>query len=357
MARIALLLPSLEPGGAERVTLTLAAEFLKLGDEVDLLVLRQEGALLDAVPSGVRLVPLEAKQLRNAVRPLQDYCTQVRPDALLASMWPLTSIAVWAARRSRIRVVVVEHNTLSVEAQTWPASARALLRPTLRWSHRQAVARVAVSRGAADDLARLCALPRSVVHAIHNPIPPPSPFQLGDLPDWGGTGRRILSVGTLKPQKNHRLLLDAFARMARPDDRLAIVGEGSERAAIEQAADKLGIASQLLLPGHAPAPEHWYASADLFVLSSDYEGFANVVAEALGHGLTIVSTDCPSGPAEILDGLGRLIRVGDAVAMAEAIDAALAAPDARQAVCARATAFAPAPIAARYRTLLLGTTE
>jgi glycosyltransferase involved in cell wall biosynthesis len=246
---------------------------------------------------------------------------------------------------------------VSVEAQTWSASARALLRPTLRWSHRQAAARIAVSQGAADDLALLCGLPRSAVHAIHNPIAPPSPSQPGDLPEWGGAGRRILSVGTLKPQKNHLLLLDAFARMAQPGDRLAIVGEGSERAAIEQAAEKLGIASQLLLPGYAPAPERWYASADLFVLSSDYEGFANVVAEALGHGLTVVSTDCPSGPAEILDGLGRLVPVGDAVAMAEAIDAALAAPDAGAAARTRATAFAPAPIAARYRALLLGTTE
>jgi glycosyltransferase involved in cell wall biosynthesis len=357
MARIALLLPSLEPGGTERVTLTLAAEFLRLGDDVDLLVLRQEGALLDAVPVGARLVVLKARRLRGAVRPLRDYCARVRPDVLLASMWPLTSIAVWAARRSRTRVVVAEHNTLSVEAQTWSASARALLRPTLRWSHRQAAARIAVSQGAADDLALLCGLPRSAVHAIHNPIAPPSPSQPGDLPEWGGAGRRILSVGTLKPQKNHLLLLDAFARMAQPGDRLAIVGEGSERAAIEQAAEKLGIASQLLLPGHAPAPERWYASADLFVLSSDYEGFANVVAEALGHGLTVVSTDCPNGPAEILDGLGRLVRVGDVVAMAEAIDAALAAPDAGAAARARATAFAPAPIAARYRALLLGTTE
>jgi glycosyltransferase involved in cell wall biosynthesis len=357
MARIALLLPSLEPGGTERVTLTLAAEFLRLGDDVDLLVLRQEGALLDAVPVGARLVVLKARRLRGAVRPLRDYCARVRPDVLLASMWPLTSIAVWAARRSRTRVVVAEHNTLSVEAQTWSASARALLLPTLRWSHRQAAARIAVSQGAADDLALLCGLPRSAVHAIHNPIAPPSPSQPGDLPEWGGAGRRILSVGTLKPQKNHLLLLDAFARMAQPGDRLAIVGEGSERAAIEQAAEKLGVASQLLLPGHAPAPERWYASADLFVLSSDYEGFANVVAEALGHGLTVVSTDCPSGPAEILDGLGRLVPVGDAVAMAEAIDAALAAPDAGAAARTRATAFAPAPIAARYRALLLGTTE
>lgn len=353
MARIALLLPSLEAGGAERVTLTLAAELLRLGDAVDLLVLRPEGALLDAVPAGARLVVLGARRLRQAVRPLAAYCARERPDALLAQMWPLSSVAVWAARRSRTRVVVVEHITLSAFARTWPPVPRALLRPILRWSHRRAAARIAVSRGAAADLARLCGLPARAVEAIHNPIPLARAAPRA-TPAWGGSGRRILTVGTLKPQKNHGLLLAAFARIALPEDRLAIVGEGGERAAIERAAAALGIAGQLLLPGYVPDPAGWYASADLFVLSSDYEGFANVVAEALGHGLTVVATDCPDGPAEILAGLGRLVPVGDAAGLAAAMTAALATPDDPAAARARAAAFAPAPIAGRYRALLLG---
>jgi glycosyltransferase involved in cell wall biosynthesis len=198
-----------------------------------------------------------------------------------------------------------------------------------------------VSIGAARDLAQLCGLATEAVTAIHNPIPAPAAIDPASLPDWGGTGRRILSVGTLKAQKNHRLLLAAFARIARPEDRLAIIGEGEERGAIEQAAATLGISDQLLLPGYTPDPGRWYASADLFVLSSDYEGFANVVAEALGHGLTVVSTDCPSS--------GR--RRGRACG---AMAAALAAPDDPAAARARAAAFAPAPIAQRYRKLLLG---
>jgi glycosyltransferase involved in cell wall biosynthesis len=355
MARIALLLPSLEAGGAERVALTLAAEFLAMGDAVDIVVLRREGALVGSVPAKARLIDLGAERLRNAHRPLAAYLARERPDALLASIWPLTSIAVWAARRSRTRVVVVEHNTLSAEMPAWRPAIRALFRVILRWSHPRAAARVAVSRGAADDLARLCGLPVEAVEAIHNPIPARSPVAPQDVPDWRGAGRRILNVATLKRQKNHPLLLDAFARIARPEDRLAIVGEGPERGVIEQAADDLGISGQLLLVGHAPDPNRWYATADLFVLSSDYEGFANVVAEALGHGLTVVSTDCPSGPAEILQDLGRLAPVGDAAALADAIDAALAEPDDPSAARARAAAFEPTQIAHRYRALLLGT--
>jgi glycosyltransferase involved in cell wall biosynthesis len=249
---------------------------------------------------------------------------------------------------------VAEHNTLSIEARTWSAAPRALLGPILRWSHPRAAARIAVSQGAANDLARLCGLPAGKVETIYNPVPLPDATVSRGPPNWGGRGRRILNVGTLKPQKNQRLLLDAFARIARPDDRLAIVGEGGERAALERHAAALGIAGQCLLPGHARDPAIWYASADLFVLSSNFEGFANVVAEALGHGLTVVSTDCPSGPAEILSGLGRLVAVGDAAALANAMAAALQAPDDPAAACARAAAFAPGPVAERYRAVLRG---
>jgi hypothetical protein len=136
MARIALLLPSLEAGGAERVTLDLAAELLRLGDRIDLLVLRREGALVDALPAGVRLIDLDVPRLRNAARPIAAYCARERPDALLAAMWPLSCIAIWAARRSRTRVVVVEHVNLSAVARSWSAMPRLLLGPTLRWSHR-----------------------------------------------------------------------------------------------------------------------------------------------------------------------------------------------------------------------------
>lgn len=354
MARIALLLPNLVAGGAERVTLTLAAELLGRGDSVDIVVLQADGPLVDALPDGARLVVLHAGRLRHAIRPLREYLERDRPDALLAQMWPLSSIGVWAARHSATRVVVVEHNNLSAFYKTWPVTARAMLRPIIRWSHRRASGRVGVSRGVADDLASLCGLPRSAITAIHNPIPLPRPAAHVATPEWGTQGRRVLSVGTLKLQKNHRLLIEAFARICEPEDRLAIVGEGDERHALEQTAARLGIAEQVLIPGYTPDPAQWYASADLFVLSSDYEGFANVVAEALGHGLTVVSTDCPSGPAEILDGVGRLVPVGDVDALAAAMTTALDRPDDPAIARARATSFEPKAIAERYRTLLIG---
>ena len=356
MARIALLLPNLLAGGAERVTLTLAAEFVAFGDDVDLVLLQAEGALMDAIPAGVRVIVLEAKRLRNAIRPLKAYLERERPDALLAQMWPLSSIGVWACRQSSTRVVVVEHVQLSAYSRSWPLLAKAMLRPIIRWTHPRAVERIGVSHGVAADLARLCGMSVEAVTAVHNPIALPDTLSLAASPDWGTMhGRRFLTVGTLKRQKNQRLLIEAFARICRPEDRLAIVGEGPERQDLERTAKALGMSKQVLLPGFTSDPGPWYASANLFVLSSDYEGFANVVAEALGHGLTVASTDCPSGPAEILSGLGRLAPVGDADGLATAMRNALAEPDDPATARTRAAAFAPPGIARKYRQLLLGT--
>lgn len=355
MARIALLLPNLLAGGAEKVTLTLAAEFVAMGDDVDLVLLQAEGPLMDAIPAGVRLEVLHAKRLRHTPQPLDAYLRRERPNALLAQMWPLSSIAVWAARRSATRVVVVEHNHLSSYARTWTLPSRALLRPIIRWSHPRAAERIGVSRGVAADLARLCGLSIDAVTAVHNPIGLPDTRNQAPEPDWkGASGRRILTVGTLKPQKNQHLLIEAFARICTPDDRLAIIGEGSERDHLERTAAALGVGRQVLLPGFVADPNGWYASANLFVLSSNYEGFANVIVEALGHGLTVVSTDCPSGPAEILSGVGRLTPVGDAPGLAMAMREALADPDDPATARARAAAFAPRDIARKYRQLLLG---
>ena len=158
----------------------------------------------------------------------------------------------------------------------------------------------------------------------------------------GCSGPVILSVGTLKAVKRHDVLIEAFAQLqAFPQAVLCIVGEGAERAALQARIAALGLQGRVLLPGYAPDPSPWYAQADLFVLSSDYEGFGNVLVEALEFGLPVVSSDCPYGPREILaDGrYGTLVPPGDAQALAAAMQQALQnRPDAG-AQQARAGAF------------------
>ncbi|MFN3591959.1 MAG: glycosyltransferase, partial [Thermaurantiacus sp.] len=165
---------------------------------------------------------------------------------------------------------------------------------------------------------------------------------------------RILTAGRMKPQKNHALLIRAFARLELPSARLAILGDGRSEAATRALVAEMDLQTRVLMPGFVADPGPWLRSADLFVLSSDYEGFGNVLVEALAAGLPIVSTDCPFGPAEILEHgcYGRLVPVGDEGALAAAMADALAEDHDRAALRRRAADFAPDVAARRYASLL-----
>jgi glycosyltransferase involved in cell wall biosynthesis len=333
MAHIAFLLPDMRGGGAERVALTLIEAFIELGHEVDLVLMKQEGELFDQVPSEVTLVDLSADRIRNVLVPLIRYLRERRPAALQVSLWPLTVIALLAARLSGIgaRLVTSDHAMLSKQ-YGGSLLRRATLRISSRFFYPFADACVCVSAACADDLASVSGLPRDSISVIHNPVSLP-PRQISFSPKvealWPVGAKRILSVGTLKPIKNHDLLIQAFARISRESDAcLMILGDGPLRSDLEEQAKALGIPDRVIMPGFVADPFPYYGSANLFVLSSDSEGFGNVLVEALHAGLPIVSTECPGGPHEILDGgrFGYLVPVGDDLALATAISDALAKP-------------------------------
>lgn len=331
MARLTLLLPNLANGGAERVTLTLAQEFIERGHEIDLVALRGEGQLASEIPAGARLFDLRAPRMRNALLPIVRYLRLRRPAAMLASMWPLTIIAILAARtaRTRTRVVVSDHTILSQQyAGSWQATA---LRWTTRLIYPLATRRVCVSNAVAEDLADLSGIPRDKFRVIHNPVNP-APAHIVTSPAveelWGKAGKRIVTVGMLKGAKNHELLIRSFALLDRRHaPKLIILGEGELRPRLQELIAELGLQDRVLLPGFASDPWPYYASADLFVSSSDREGFGNMLIEAMMAGLPIVSTDT-DGPREILDNgrFGRLAPVGEAAVLAEAMATALGTP-------------------------------
>ncbi|MBV8908751.1 MAG: glycosyltransferase, partial [Sphingomonas sp.] len=245
-----------------------------------------------------------------------------RPDALQVSLWPLTVAGIIAARLSRVPVRVVVSDHISLSCQFAGERLRlALLKLTTRFFYPWADARICVSQGSARDLARLSGIPEKAITTVYNPVPAPaSTTGLSDA--WGTAKACFLAVGTLKDQKNHALLIDAFARVTeRLDAKLIIVGDGPLKSALQRRIDELGLHHRVKLAGHVPDPSPYYASADVLVLSSDYEGFALVIVEALHHGLGIVSTDCPDGPAEILKNgeFGRLVTVGDVAALTDAM--------------------------------------
>jgi glycosyltransferase involved in cell wall biosynthesis len=333
MARIAFLLPNLKGGGAERVALTLMDDLIGAGHEVDLVLARADGELLSLLPAQVQIFDLKARRMRAVLGPLIRYLRVRRPDAAQAFMWPLTAIAILARRmsRTRCRMVVSDHSMLSIHYAHLGPARRALLRGSIRLLYPSADARIAVSRPSADDLAKLGGIARDSITIINNPVgrPPAGPSVPGDIDHlWAGEGPRVLTVGSLKAEKNQMLLLDAFAQVGgSPPPRLMIIGEGELRPALARRAKELGISDRVVMPGFKLDPWPYYASADLFVLSSDYEGYPLVLVEALRCGLRVVSTDCVSGPREILgSGHGRLVPVGDAAALAEAMAKSLSEP-------------------------------
>ena len=359
--KISLLLPDLGGGGAERVMLDLAREFSRFGQDVEFVLMRAEGEFLPTAQLEFSVVDLVVQKTRGVPTPLARYLRKHKPDAVVANMWPLTSAAVIARAMSRhkCRLLLVEHINLTQQYSSWGKLHAILMAASMAATYRFADVVGAVSEGAAKDTAGWARLPNDRVKVLHNPIPQrqsPSPQETANAERlWDCTpGQRILTVGSLKEQKNHPLLLRAFADLQYPEARLMLLGQGAKEATLRAMASELGILDRVIFAGFHPDPTPFYKTANLFVLSSDYEGLPTVLIEALGCGTPVVSTDCPSGPAEILENgkYGRLVPVRDPQALADAMQAALAEPHDPDLLKTRAADFAPAIAAKRYLELL-----
>ena len=360
MAAVAILLPDMRPGGAERMRLQLARVWLQRGHEVEFVLRERRGELLELLPEGATVHTLEAPRVRNALWPFVHYLQARRPDAVLAAMWPLTVIAPIAARLVGLqgKVAISEHAPQSLSYAHRGAFHHALMKTTMWVGYRLADARVGVSTGVAGDMARLSGMDHSSIRVIHNPAATGQVVEAGYVvpPALAGrSGPILLTVGTLKAVKRQDMLIRAFARMPRTDTTLCVLGEGQERAGLEALIGSLGLEDRVLLAGYIADPAPWYAHADLFVLASDHEGFGNVIVEALEHGVPVVSTNCPTGPHEILeDGkYGTLVPVGDVHALAKAMDEALSATHDHERLKLRARDFSVDKAADAYLDLLL----
>jgi len=346
-------------GGAERVALTLIQAFVEAGHAIDLLLARREGELLPILPPGVRVIDLGAPRFRDALRPLVRYFRECQPDAVQVSMWPLTIVAILAHKlaRSKSRIVVSDHAILSLQysGKRLPWVSR-----TIRLFYPWGSGRVAVSAAVAEDLCKLSGLKRDQIDVIHNPLPPPKAATRAErsAPEaiWATSNGRILAVGVIKSEKNFPLLLKAVARLAQKRQvKLVIVGDGPQRRDLEGLIEDQKLGQAVHLAGYQSSLTAWYESADLLALSSDQEGFANVLVEAMRSGLPVVSTDC-GGPREILeDGeFGQLVPVGDVDALAKAMERVLDNPPDGELLKRRAEELSGSESIRKYEALLLG---
>lgn len=361
---VSIFLPALEGGGAERAMLHLAQGFAQRGIKTDLVVAEAEGAYLEMLPPGVRLINLQAKTpvLVSKTLALRQYLQQAQPDVLLSAL-DIASSAIWAKRLAGVdtQVVMCVQTNLSQQFRDHQPFTGGKLRPQfVRWFYPWADEIVAASKGVALDVAEITNLPSEQVQVIYNPVVTPgmkAKMQTAIAHPWFLPGQPpvILGVGRLVTQKDFPTLVRAFALLRQQKEaRLMILGEGDQRSKLEALIQDLGLADQVALPGFVENPYAYMANASVFALSSIFEGFGNVVAEALAAGTPVVSTDCESGPAEILaqGQYGKLVPVRDEQALATAIAATLDQPRNSDILKRRAEAFSLDVVTDQYLQVL-----
>jgi len=323
--KLAILAPLKAWGGIERKMLTLCREFLAEGVNVEFILTRGgEIPYPDQFPAAVKIVDLRSRHKWDSVLRLWRHLRKSRPDALLTAKDHGAKVAVLTRDLFHLPVPVF------VKVTNTPSEF--LRRPAKRrWAHRlyrRADQLIAISKGVRDDLVAHFAVPPERVKVIYNPvITTDMPERSHAAVDHPWLNQRvetpvIMGLGRLTPQKDFSTLLRAFALVrTHIPARLIIAGEGPERGKLQSLAEDLGITADIDLVGYVPDPLPWLARSRLFVLSSRYEGLANVLVEALAAGTNVLATDCPSGPREILrDGkVAPLVPIGDANTMASAM--------------------------------------
>lgn len=357
--RVAVYVPSLEGGGAERVMATVASTLARRGYEVDLLLAQKTGPYLNELAPEVNIIDFDKSRVLHTLIPLVKYLRDRRPDVLLSAMGHTNVISQLATTFSvhTPRVVLSERRAprpVSTDKKdsklTWFLT---------KWAYSRADAIVAVSDGVGRELSQYLGISQQLVRTIYNPMNTGEIRRLGaqavQHPWFDASHQVFIAVGRLVPVKDFTTLLKAFSQLAphHPMARLIIVGDGPSYEALIELSRELGIEDIVDLVGFQSNPYAWMAASDVFVLSSISEGLPNAMLQAMACGLKIVSTDCNYGPAEILSEgkWGRLVPVGDAETLAQQMSLALsdgAPPDVR----ARAEDFRIEAIMDQYSDVL-----
>ena len=337
--KISVVLHDLRGGGAERMMLRIAKGMGDRGRNVDLVLVKAQGEFLQDIPDSVRVVDLDSPSVASAIPLMVRYLRKEAPSAILTALTHM-NVAVAAARwlaRSKARLILSERNQISLKAADVRAWRQRLVYAGVRFAYPLADAVTAVSKGVANDVLQFARVKPQNVQVIYNPAFGDDLIVRSQEPldhPWFAEGQPpvVLAVGRLHHQKGFDILLDAFsAVLAETPCRLIVLGEGEQRETLERQAQQLGIAASVQFPGFVKNPYAYMSRAALFVLSSRWEGLPGALIEAMACGCAVVATDCPSGPAEIIENVtqGAIVPVEDSDALAAAMLEALNTPRGR----------------------------
>lgn len=327
--KIAVLVSFSGQGGVERSFALLVNEIVAVGVEVDLLLIKRKSPHLAALSPAVNQIHLKRQHAVTCINEVADYLWKETPQALLVAKHRAILAALKARKKAGTDTPITGVVGINV---TQSLAHRSRLQ---RWHWGRLMRNeypklngiIAVSEGVREDLLTTTGMPAERITAIKNPVTTADmireakaavdhPWMRDDFDE-----PVVISVGRLTKNKDHQTLLKAF-RLINDEvpSRLLILGEGPERPTLERAIAETGLLDRVQLPGFVDRPWAWMAKSSLFVLSSFAEGSGNVLTEAMSVGIPVVSTDCPSGPNEILDGgrIAPLVPIGDAAALAEA---------------------------------------
>lgn len=328
--------PRMCPGGAQRITLTLLDNLDREKYRPILVVRRSEGEWMSAIPPDVPVYALDVR-VRFAWYRFGKLLKRLDPDIVLSmsSTGNLTASAAHLVARVRAPLIVAEHNTFS---EVWRRKKLkfVLLKGIKKALYRNATRILAVSQGVAEDLVRTIGVPRDRLVVVYNPIVEEKLESLAeenvDHPWFNDSVPLILAAGRLVAQKDYPMLLEAFQKVRRRTvARLVVLGEGDLDMLLRERTRELGIDDDVAFLGFVANPYSYMKRCSVFALSSRWEGFGNVIVEAMACSVPVVATDCPSGPSEIItDGEdGFLVPVGDASSMARVFERLLENPELR----------------------------
>lgn len=356
--QLTLVIPTLDGGGTERAVLMLANYWAGRGVALTLVLFRRQGVLLDKIHPDVEVFSLDSSNPLLQVWRLAKFFKSRRPAIVCSTLNPANVVTNMACRISErgIKQIATVQNHLGAKYAHSPSLLNIPRRILIAHALRRADTVIAVSEAIKEYLVQRLCLERERVEVIYNPVAVPKSRKSDPPHPWlCDSGRPVLiAAGRLTRQKRFSLLVEAMAFLPK-EIRLIILGEGDGRESLERMIREKQLESRVSLPGFQSCPGDWFVHADCYVMSSDWEGFPFVLLEAFAAGLQVVSTDCLSGPRELLeDGrYGKLVPCGDALRLAKAVEEALAVPAKRENLVERASEFSLESVAWRYTECFL----